>query len=294
MSKVNNELRTLLILAQNQKSGKLVSISEIAEELGVSHRQARRYIEDIRDTNELFVDTKQGRNGGYYLTKELKDLLLPENIGVVMALAFRSNESIEKMVFNLSDKMTFDYIDGDSCFRDKKMLDNIAILVEAMKVNKTVTFDYDGKNNTYLVMPYKIIVTNGTCYLKGVVKKYITPFDIHKMRNIEIKDPFVPDESIKESINKDLDCYGIMDGKGSELRVKCDEEDVPIFQKYFENKGSYDKETEIYSVKAKNEHELYYPLFRISTKKYTFIDDSFKQGYIHYLENQIRSIKRNG
>ncbi len=293
MSKVNNELRTLLILAQNQKSGKIVSISEIAEELGVSHRQARRYIEDIRDTNELFVDTKQGRNGGYYLTKELKDLLLPENIGVVMALAFRSNESIEKMVFNLSDKMTFDYIDGDSCFRDKKMLDNIAILVEAMKVNKTVTFEYDGKNNTYLVMPYKIIVTNGTCYLKGVVKKYITPFDIHKMHNIEIKDYFVPDESIKESINKELGCYGIMDGKGSELRVECDEENVPTFQKYFENKGSYDKDTKIYSVKAKDEHELYYPLFRIGTKKYSFVDESFKKRYIHYLENQIRSIKTN-
>ncbi len=295
MSKINNELRTLLILAQKQKSKELVTISEIAEELGVTHRQARRYIEDLRDTSEYFVDTKQGRNGGYYLRRELKEMLLPENLGVVMALAFKNNESIEKTMLDISNEIAFDCIVGDNCFRDKNTLDNICTLVDAIKANKMVAFKYKEYPNTYLVKPYKIIVTNGTCYLKGVDNE-LKNFDIRRIHNIEIKESFTPEESTKERIQKALSYYGIIQKEGEkegELRVKCEEEVVSIFQKYFEYKGSYDKETKIYSIKANSVHELYYPLFRIGTKGYTFVDESFKKGYIQYLENQIRSIEAN-
>ena len=46
-----------------------------------------------------------------------------------------------------------------------------------------------------------------------------------------------------------------------------------------------------YTVIGNSEHELYYPLFRISTKKYDFIDKKFKYRYIKYLEKQVCALK---
>jgi len=75
--------------------------------------------------------------------------------------------------------------------------------------------------------------------------------------------------------------------------VKCiDIDSLNLFDRYFEGKGKMNINELTYEVVGNNEHELYYPLFRISTKRYKFIDEDFKKRYIYYLYNQIRSLKR--
>ena len=75
------------------------------------------------------------------------------------------------------------------------------------------------------------------------------------------------------------------------MRVKCkDLEALLTFDKYFEGKGIKDEEELTYTVIGNSENELFYPLFRISTKIYSFMDDDFKKSYLQYLQNIIRSI----
>jgi len=66
---------------------------------------------------------------------------------------------------------------------------------------------------------------------------------------------------------------------------------LSTFDKYFEGKGTKDEEELTYIVTSSSENELYYPLFRISTKKYCFLDKKLKQKYIEYMKNQIKSLE---
>ena len=77
------------------------------------------------------------------------------------------------------------------------------------------------------------------------------------------------------------------------LKVKCfNNETLEKFDKYFENKGITDKNNLTFTIKTRDMHQLFYPLFRIGTKNYEILDEDIKREYINYLYGQIKSLKK--
>ncbi len=293
MSKISHELKVLLYLNQRSNRTKWVTIKEIADYLEVSDRQARRYLEDLNTILEIDIETKLGRYGGYRLRTPLdKGFAMPENIVLAMSIAMRSNERIEKVLFQLPNYVITDLIAGDN-YIDNDVLDNLEQIIKAIQVQKVISFMYRDFDNSLKVVPYKIVLTNHTYYLFGTYNDELRKYDVRFMRDIKQAEAFMPKDNIEQTILKKLSMYGIKDGKETTLRVKCnDQETLLTFDKYFEGKGTKDEEELTYTVTSSSENELYYPLFRISTKKYTFLDKDFMERYLNYLNNHMISIKR--
>ena len=174
-----------------------------------------------------------------------------------------------------------------------KPANNLEQIIKAIKVQKVISFMYRDFDNPLKVAPYKIVLTNHTYYLFGTYNDELRKYDVRFMRDIKQLEAFMPKDNIEQTILKKSSMYGIKDGKETTLRVKCnDQETLLTFDKYFEGKGTKDEEELTYTVTSSSENELYYPLFRISTKKYTFLDKDFIERYLKYLNNQIISIKR--
>lgn len=293
MSKINQELKVLLYLNQRYTRTNWIAVKEIAEYLEVSDRQARRYLEDLNSIPEIDIETKLGRDGGYRLSRPLdKGFAMPENVVLAMSIAMKRNQRIENVLSELPNYVITDVIEGDNNISNET-LDTLEVIINAIQNKKNVSFNYK-QFGIFLVEPYKIIYTNHTYYLKAIHDDKLKSFDIVHMSDIKKLGSFKYDRKIENAINESFTKYGVMNGKTAALRVKCkDVETVLLFDKYFEGKGTKDLVGLTYVVVGSDEHELYYPLFRISTKSYAFIDDEFKQNYVKYLENQIRSINNN-
>ena len=292
MSKISQELKALLYLNQRYIRNSYISIKEISDYLEVSERQARRYMEDLNLIPEIDIETKLGRDGGYRLRTPLdKGFAMPENIVLAMSIAMKRNERVEKVLSELPNYVITDVVEGDNKISNE-VLDNLEVLISAIQNRKTVTFNYKGYDKLYFVEPYKIIYTNHTYYLKAVHDEELKNFDVFHMSNMQKLGSFKFDKNIEEKCNESFKKYGVRAGKTAVLRVKCKSvEAVLLFDKYYEGKGIKDLNELTYEVVGSDEHELYYPLFRISTKDYGFIDEEFKDKYVKFLENQIRSIK---
>ena len=292
MSKLSQELKALLYLNQRYQRNSYISVREIAEYLEVSDRQARRYMEDLDSLSQIDIETKLGRDGGYRLKKPLdKGFALPENIALAMSIAMKRNERIEEVLSTLPNYVISDTVVGDN-YIDNDEMDNLEVLISTIQNRKSITFKYEEITDLYFVDPYKIVYTNHTYYLKAVHKDVLKTFDVHSIKDINVLGSYKLSKKIEDECNESLKKYGVRIGRQIALRVKCkDEASLRTFDKYFEGKGKMDADNLIYEVVGSEEHELYYPLFRISTKSYKFLDESFKNNYVKYLENQIRSIK---
>lgn len=292
MSKVSQELKVLLYLNQRYTRTKWVTIKEIANYLEVSDRQARRYLEDLNTITDITIETKLGRDGGYRLRTPLdKGFAMPENIVLAMSIAMKRNDKIENVLSSLPNYVITDSIEGDNQINND-VLDNLEELVAIIQNQKEITFDYKKEMKNLYVQPYKIVLTNHTYYLYGTYKDVLKRYDVSLISNINKLGSFKPNKDIIASIKSQLERYGIKNETEATLSVKCNDlETLLKFDKYYEGKGKMDKEKLIYTVIGNSKNELYYPLFRISTKSYEFLDDDFKKKYIKYLENQIKSIR---
>jgi len=293
MSKISQELQILFYLNKKQPSGRPVSISELAEKFEICKRQVRRYVEDLNLVLSVKIQSKLGRYGGYYLTEPLNIMcFVPDNLALALSIAMKRNEKIEKVLSQLSSDLICDYIDGDNLI-DITVYDNIELLFHALQNSKEVKMLY--KDKPYICRPYKFLYSNTTYYLICTnTKNEKRTLNIGDMSNIEEGNYFEKSETVLEEIEKSIESYGISKGTHATLRVKCqDKETLEKFDRYFEKKGRKDYSSLIFEVDGNEEHELYYPLFRISTKKYVFLDKDFKEKYIKYLNNQIKSLERN-
>ena len=295
MSKISQELKVLLYLNDNSRRSRWVTINEIADYLEISDRQARRYLEDLNLITDIHIATKLGRNGGYRLGTSLdKGLEMPENLVLAMSVAMRRNERIEKVLSELPNYVICERVEGDN-YLDNETLDKLDILLRAIKNQKEINVIYDKYNIKCYLQPYKIFFTNRTYYLYAVDVKEekLKKYDVKSISNIQELGSFKVQKKILEEINTNLNNYGVKTGAQTTLRVKCDSKDVlDKFDKYFEGKGERNDKELTYVVKSGSENELFYPLFRIGTKGYTFLDESFKENYVRYLFNQIKSIER--
>ena len=292
MSKISQELKVLLYLNQRYTRTKCVTIKEIAEYLEVSDRQARRYLEDLDSITDITIETKLGREGGYRLKTPLdKGFAMPENIVLAMSIAMKRNERIESVLSSLPNYVITDSIVGDNRIGND-VLDNLELIIKAIQSQKQVSFRYQELEQIYLVDPYKIVLTNHTYYLYARHDDVTKKFNISDIHDLRQSGSFKPSDKVNEEINDKLSRYGIKNGKETTLRVKCvNLEALLTFDKYFEGKGTKNLEELTYTVIGNSENELYYPLFRISTKCYEFLDEAFKEKYLKYLNNVIRSIR---
>lgn len=295
MSKISQELKVLLYLNQRYTRTKWITIKEIADYLEVSDRQARRYLEDLNTIPEIDIETKLGRDGGYRLRTPLdKGFAMPENIVLAMSIAMKRNERIESVLSALPNYVVTDTIVGDNAINNI-VLDNLETLIKAIQNQKEVIFTYLGKDNPYYCRPYKIYFTNKTYYLLCANKNdEYRHLDVAGMTDIKQLGSFKCDIKIEEKVEKEINSYGLVHGNETTLRVKCkDLEALLTFDKYYEGKGIKNIEDLTYIVSSYSDNQLFYPLFRISTKTYQFLDESFKRRYLTYLRNQIRSIEDN-
>lgn len=298
MSKISQELKVLLYLNQRYSRTRWVTIKEIAEYLEISDRQARRYLEDLNSITDIDIETKLGRDGGYRLKTPLdKGFAMPENIVLAMSIAMKRNKRIEEVMSTLPNYVVTDSVEGDNAL-DNKLLDKLEVAIEAVQYQKQLFFSYGEKDNKYLVNPYKILFTNHTYYLIALSDNVIKTFDINAIsENLKRLGAFKTDSKVSNEIERRLKNYGLgtKDENEAVLTVKCkDKKTLATFHKYFEGKGTMNEKELTYTVIGNSEHELYYPLFRISTKKYEFIDKKFKNRYIKYLEKQMRSLSNGG
>ena len=293
MSKIGQELKALLYLNQRYTRNDYISVDSIAKYLEVSNRQARRYLEDLNGITDIEIKTKLGRNGGYKLERPLdKGFALPENIVLALSIAMKRNERIEMVLSELPNYVITDVVEGDNIISNE-VLDNLEVLISCIQDRKTATFSYQGYQGLYFVEPYKIVYTNHTYYLKAVHDDELKNFDLSRITEIKRLGSFKYNKAYEQECNDSLKMFGVTKGKKATLRVKCvDSNTLDTFHKYFEGKGERNLIDLTYTVVGMDEHELYYPLFRISTKKYEFLDEDFKNNYVKYLKNVIRSVER--
>ena len=217
---------------------------------------------------------------------------MPENIVLAMSIAMKRNDRIENVLSTLPNYVITDSIVGDNQI-DNDVMDNLEQLITLIQNQKEMTFDYKVDMKGLYVQPYKIVLTNHTYYLYGTYQDELKRYDVRLISNIKPLGSFKQDKKIINQIDSQLTRYGIKNGTETTLRVKCkDLETLLKFDKYYEGKGKKDLEALTFTVISNSENELYYPLFRISTKSYEFLDEEFKNKYVKYLENQIKSIKR--
>lgn len=293
MSKISQELKALLYLNQRYARTSFVSVHEIADYLEVSDRQARRYLEDLSLIPEIDIQTKLGRDGGYRLRTPLdKGFAMPENIVLAMSIAMRHNQRIEEVLARMPNYVITDTVVGDNTI-DNDVLDRLETIVDAIANQKELAIHYKTDDAVFVVQPYRVVLTNHTYYLYLVHDEEIKKFDVRLMRKITVLSSFKPKKETLVQIEDRLSRYGIKDGKETVLRVRCkDVAALRTFDRYFEGKGTMDEENLTYEVVGNSENELYYPLFRISTKDYSFSDTGFKESFVNYLMKYISAIER--
>lgn len=293
MSKISQELKVLLYLNDKRKRTEWVKIKEVADYLEVSDRQARRYLDDLGLIDGIIIETKQGRYGGYHLEEPLSQgFMLPEQFALALSIAMKRNERIEEVLTTLPNYVVTERVSGDNQINNETF-DKLEILLKAIQNQKEIIFNYKNFEKPIYVQPYKIVYTNKTYYLWATNKDEIKKYDVADISEIKLLGSFRLNRKIAIELQTLLSRYGISNkGKTATLRVKCkDLETLNDFDKYYEGKGRKDIENLTYTVEGNSEHELYYPLFRISTKNYEFLDEIFRKNYINYLEYQLRSIK---
>jgi predicted DNA-binding transcriptional regulator YafY len=291
MSKLSQELRVLFYLNDNYKTRRWINVKEIADYLEVSDRQARRYLDDLNLITNIDIESKLGRDGGYRLATPLEyGFSLPENVALALSIAMRTNDSIVKVLTQMTNYVVSSTIVGDN-YIDQLTYDTLVTLVKSIKEEREVAFNYREIDAKLSVVPYKIILTNHTYYLYGTYKEKPRLYDVRFIYDLKILNKVTYDNKIYEQLNKKLKNYGIKDGKETILRVKVkDTETLQKFYDYYERKGKMDLVNLTFEVVGNSENELYYPLFRISTKSYKFLDEDFKNNYLNYLKTQISSI----
>lgn len=242
MGRVSNALKMYMLLQER----KIMTVKEIAEILEVSNKMVYEYKKDLYEA-DIYIGTKLGRNGGYYLenTLNLKGINITEEEVEALKMA---NEAIKSGNYHyaiefeilsskiLNAKKHFEeipYYNKDILKpieikeKEKQIWTHInkAIIEEnKIKINySSINHDKNQPNiKTRIIHPYGIFDYEGAIYIYGYceLRKDIRFFKFSRINKYEIlKDKFKINikYDLKEIINKS---FGIYDDEPIDLKLK--------------------------------------------------------------------------
>ncbi|MBI6873426.1 helix-turn-helix transcriptional regulator [Clostridium aciditolerans] len=206
MSKFSNLLRLLILL----KSKKRMKTKELADNLGVSERMIRKYMDDLAEAN-VNVESIPGPTGGYeligydYLLN--LDLSSEEAISLQIATTYlkeSSNFDLKYQLKSLNDKIK---IINERCNQLEDYSDNIVIKPKSVNLDKESKFElviqsasiskkkliikYNSVSSgetERIIHPYGLITRNNLKYLVAYCenrKKELT-FKLMRITQVEV------------------------------------------------------------------------------------------------------------
>lgn len=206
MSKFSNLLRLLILL----KSKKRMKTKELADNLGVSERMIRKYMDDLAEAN-VNVESIPGPTGGYeligydYLLN--LDLSSEEAISLQIATTYlkeSTNFDLKYQLESLNDKIK---VINERCNQLEDYSDNIVVKPKSVNLNQEIKFElvvqsaciskkkmrikYNSVSSSEtdrIIHPYGLITRNNLKYLIAYCenrKKELT-FKLMRITQVEI------------------------------------------------------------------------------------------------------------
>ena len=123
MSRTIKAIKLLQILKDTFKDdNQYIKVSKILEELDTDARNVRRIVKLINDFNEISIDSKTGKNGGYRLSSDIYSYFL--------GVSSSELDSLEIL------QAAFQRLDGTS-YKERSAINVISKLINGGKVDDT-------------------------------------------------------------------------------------------------------------------------------------------------------------
>jgi len=271
MSKISNALLMLFYL--NNKST-YIQISELADYLEVSDREVRRYRDDLEMAG-FYIESKQGRNGGYRL---MNDVVLTMNINHIKQLIHYQTSSYDYLT-NLSKEQFLEVIQElkNQNFITNQILDEQRV-EKLIKINFSIKLKYRVEieyqvNKSFsvkqLIEPYIIKEIRNQHYLFAIHDNILKTYRIDNIINIKLKEEQFRINQI--ILNKELDesAYGIYrTGNKEKVVFEIFGKMNDYTQEAFEGKLKIIEErlkSTIYEFETYNLHECLYVLLSMGS-----------------------------
>jgi len=200
MKDYQTTLNRLLIILNRLYLGELLSVSELADEFGVSNRTIQRYFNNYLKDFPLKKIGKKWTIDNFQIELNSDTKIAFEALEKIAKKAgFYSQIEIYLKKLKLSSKNVFHTTLKIENIGDK--FEFIVLLEEAINNNKYVEFFY--KQKKYKVKPLKIANFDGYWYLLSIEDKDYKFFYIKNIYNLKLlEDSFIKgDENIENAIN---------------------------------------------------------------------------------------------
>lgn len=165
MSKVSNMISMIFMLNDN----KIHSMQELAEKLEVTPRMIKQYKDEL-ELAGIYIDSKRGKTGGYFLNQELNNIDVGLNLQDIYFLKKYAEKRCENNeLLQIFDKI-FNAYSKNNLSRDKTKIDRI--LSENIGIEKVYIDMRNSINNQRKVyIEYKSINS-------GISKRIIHPAEL--------------------------------------------------------------------------------------------------------------------
>ena len=317
----SRESDILEIVTMMQARVRGVCINDVMEEFGVSRSTAERWLgcicnvlPQVEEIENNFSKRKYwGFKAGYMpeiitfspeeianlekIKKEQskkgftdKEKLLDKTIGNIKVFGRRYNIRMDNAIEMLMQTEGFAVHQRPKFNID---LNSLTTIREAMKTNKKITADYNGKNKT--LSPYGLIYGD-KIYLIAVEGKKTNPYCylLHKFSNVQItRETFDKgDFNLEEFSNKS---FGVYQGEPNDVKLLFSKDVAPDVLNYNFHSTQKVRQNEDGTVtvkfKASGEYEIMWHLFRWGAGVKILAPASLRKQYIELLSETLEKQK---
>ena len=165
MSKVSNMINMIFMLKDN----KIHSMQELSEKLEVTPRMIKQYKDEL-ELAGIYIDSKRGKTGGYFLNQELNNIDVGLNLqDIYFFKKYSEKRCKNNELIQIFDKI-FNAYSKNNLSRDKTKIDRI--LSENIGIEKVYIDMRNSINNQRKVyIEYKSINS-------GISKRIIHPAEL--------------------------------------------------------------------------------------------------------------------
>lgn len=230
MSKLSNMLSMLVLLQR----GGIHSISELSETLEVSKRQVRRY-RDALEMTGIYVHSKTGKNGGYYLdtdsNMEMLDMQFSEELGL-FSKVFEDDKNLSMVnIVDIYKTIGHDLMDDSTLFDDYSLhyIKHLIMIHYAINKKNIILIEYLTKDKLVVnrkVHPYFVFKKHKQHYLAAFEpnRNHIIYFRMNRISKLVFEEnTFTIDnnalESSKKVVNENQGVF--YDGTYEQVRFRC-------------------------------------------------------------------------